>query len=271
MLSFHTFKELLNEKLLLINNGKKYGQIVFLAGGAGSGKGFASTNFMNISDFKVRDVDEMKKQYLTLNKLTHKFPELDDLNLRHPKDVFKLHQFVKDKGLVDKTLNNMLNQMKNPDTLPNIVFDVTLKNTKKLMSNIPALLAHGYKTENIHLIWVLTDYKVAVENNRNRSRVVPDDILLQTHVGAHKTMWEIVGKGNIPKEVNGGIYVILNNKENTIFYDTEKGKKSKVIKDFKYLVYKEPGKKPKTDAKIKIQLYTWVTNNVPLTQDGVFA
>jgi len=47
MKTFSEFKEsqeYLEEKLVLINNGKKYGQIVFLAGGAGSGKGFASDN-----------------------------------------------------------------------------------------------------------------------------------------------------------------------------------------------------------------------------------
>ena len=83
MLNFTGFKqELLNEKLLLINNGKRYGQIVFLAGGAGSGKGFAGTNFMNSQDFKVRDVDEMKLAFLKMNKLKGKYPELSGLNLR---------------------------------------------------------------------------------------------------------------------------------------------------------------------------------------------
>ncbi len=38
----------LDEKLIMLNNGRKDGQIVFLAGGAGSGKGFASKNFMEI-------------------------------------------------------------------------------------------------------------------------------------------------------------------------------------------------------------------------------
>ena len=33
---------LLAEKLIMFNQGKKYGQVVFMAGGAGSGKGFAS-------------------------------------------------------------------------------------------------------------------------------------------------------------------------------------------------------------------------------------
>ena len=39
------FEEFLEEKLIMLSNGKKYGQIVFLAGGAGSGKGFAMFNF----------------------------------------------------------------------------------------------------------------------------------------------------------------------------------------------------------------------------------
>jgi len=35
------FQQYLEEKLILYGQGKRYGQIVFLAGGAGSGKGFA--------------------------------------------------------------------------------------------------------------------------------------------------------------------------------------------------------------------------------------
>lgn len=300
MLNFKRYltEQLLNEKLLLINNGKRYGQIVFLAGGAGSGKGFAGSNFMNSGDFKIRDVDEMKKAYLKLNKLTHKYPELDKLDLRHPEDVGKLHAFVDKKGSVDKTLENMISAMKNPETLPNIIFDVTLKNIKKIKETVPALLAQGYNVDNIHLVWVLTDYKVAVEANRTRDRVVPDNILLQTHDGAHKTMWDIVGKGNVPKEINGGIYVILNNRENTVFFkDSDgkgfrgdedkggsnrkttgkakfggsKGKSTAIIKDFTYLTYKEPKKAPKKDADIKKQLYTWVVNNVPLIKGGAFS
>ena len=44
MLDYTKFKTAvpLEEKLIVYGGGKKYGQIVFLAGGAGSGKGFAS-------------------------------------------------------------------------------------------------------------------------------------------------------------------------------------------------------------------------------------
>ena len=41
---------LLAEKLIMFNQGKKYGQVVFMAGGAGSGKGFASKNFTSQSN-----------------------------------------------------------------------------------------------------------------------------------------------------------------------------------------------------------------------------
>ena len=66
MFSFSEHKNLLEyrqleEKLILFNNGARYGQIVFLAGGAGSGKGFAIKNFMEGNKFKIRDVDEWKK------------------------------------------------------------------------------------------------------------------------------------------------------------------------------------------------------------------
>ena len=36
-----SFKSFLTEKSIVVGNGAKYGQVIFLAGGAGSGKGFA--------------------------------------------------------------------------------------------------------------------------------------------------------------------------------------------------------------------------------------
>jgi hypothetical protein len=51
------FYQQLDEKLIMYNQGKRYGQVVFLAGGAGSGKGFAQKEFMEADKFKVFDVD----------------------------------------------------------------------------------------------------------------------------------------------------------------------------------------------------------------------
>jgi len=281
MLNFKQYlteAELLAEKLIMINNGKKYGQIVFLAGGAGSGKGF-SQNFFNSSDFKIRDVDEMKRLFLKIEKEKNKYPEIKGLDLRNPNDVFKLHTWVEKYGFDDNSLNIMVSQMKNPETLPNIVFDVTMKNIKKYHKIMDVLIPMGYKPVNTHLIWVLSDYSVAVKANKERSRIVPDDILLQTHVGAHETMWDIVGKGNIPNNLDGGIYVILADRSATVLYTDDKGKiftggkygsdkgRKPVIKDFTYITYKKPGKSPETGVKIKTELYTWVINRVPLVGD----
>ena len=47
-----SFGSFLTEKLIVVGKGAKYGQIVFLAGGAGSGKGFAISNFLEGSKFK---------------------------------------------------------------------------------------------------------------------------------------------------------------------------------------------------------------------------
>ena len=55
-------EEQLDEKLIVYNQRKPYGQVVFLAGGAGSGKGFSSSHFIDNTAFKVRDVDKMKQQ-----------------------------------------------------------------------------------------------------------------------------------------------------------------------------------------------------------------
>ena len=59
---------LLIEKLIVFNQGRQYGQVVFLAGGAGSGKGFAKGNFLDDRLFKTRDVDEWKKAFMFMSK-----------------------------------------------------------------------------------------------------------------------------------------------------------------------------------------------------------
>ena len=96
MISFSKFiaEQYLEEKLIMYNQGKRYGQIVFLAGGAGSGKGFEISNFMEKEKFKIRDVDEWKKAFQKLADTTEKYPEIKGLKLKNPKDVYKLHMFV---------------------------------------------------------------------------------------------------------------------------------------------------------------------------------
>jgi hypothetical protein len=294
MKDFHANQ--LCEKQILYNNGKKYGQIVFLAGGAGSGKGFAIKNFMSGSDFKVRDVDEMKLAFQKLDslqkfttkdllakygdkisdkdraiidrELTNKDLGMSDLNLKTPTHVYILHVLVRATGVKDKTLDLMLDGAEK-GTLPNIIFDSTFKDITDMTDILPKLFAAGYEEKNIHVTWVLTNYQIAIKNNKSRARVVPDDVLLATHKGAAQTVYGLVTH-SMPKEVQGGIYVILNNPENTVVViDPKTNKPYKnmhgdiVVKDFKYLTLKEPGKPAKKEIEIKKQLLTWIKDNTP--------
>lgn len=254
----------LDEKLIMYSNGAKYGQVVFLAGGAGSGKGFAQKNFMEVEKFKVFDVDELKKLLIKVRNL--------DLDLRKPQDVFNLHMTVKKAGIKDARLNMLAKSVSDSakkGTLPNLMFDVTLKEIQDIKELMPMLNSLGYDSKNIHITWVLTDYYVAVQANQQRDRVVPDDILLQTHVGASKTMSDII-KGQLPRGVDGEVRVILNNRSNTIPFTDESGKPIKgsgsgkmVVKDFTYVTLKKRGKRFENEASVQKQVFNWIKDNVP--------
>jgi hypothetical protein len=269
--SMKTFSQYLEEKLILYGQGKKYGQIVFLAGGAGSGKGFAISNFMEKEKFKIRDVDEWKKSFIKMANLQGKHPEIKGLNLKNPKDVYKIHMFVKKLGIKDKSLDIMLADA-NTDRLPNIMFDITMKDVSDIGDIIPKLEKVGYDSKNIHLTWVLTDYSVAIVNNRNRTRVVPEDIMLLSHEGAATSMYSVI-KGKLPRGLNGGVRVVLNNRENTIPYVDPKTKKivktktgNIIVTDFTYLTFNKEGKTIAPEADVKKEVMGWIAANVPKTK-----
>jgi len=302
-------EDILNEKLITYGNRKPYGQIVFMAGGAGSGKGFAIKNFVDSASFKIRDVDEMKKQLQILNRLGKldirsilkkygrniKLKDLDlirkiekdgyklqNLNLKNPDHVYALHILVKAMGIKDSSLEKLLLGKNNPETLPNILFDITAKDVTDITNVIPKLKAVGYKPENIHLTWVLTNYVTSLENNKNRSRMVPDgsmgseNIMLKTHEGAANTIWGLVTKA-LPKGMNGRVDVILNNPENTVFVkgvdgkDLEKTQKDNKGNDVKVKFTSGflslPLKKEKggifSEKVWKNKLFNWVKDNAP--------
>ena len=273
MLTFLQFlaEQYLEEKLILYNQGKRYGQIVFLAGGAASGKGFAIRGFMEKEKFKVRDVDEWKRVFMKLADLQGKYPEIKGLNLKNPRDVAKIHMFVKKLGIKEKSIDLMLADA-NSRHLPNIMFDITMKDANDIEQYMPKLIKAGYDAKNIHLTWVLTNYAVAIVNNQNRERVVADDIMLLSHEGAATSMYEVI-KGKLPRGLNGSVRVILNNRDNTIPYvdpDTKKPMKTSqgniLIKDFTYLTIKKEGKTIGPEMDVKRQLLGWIAANVPKTK-----
>ena len=286
-------EDILNEKLITYGNRKPYGQIVFIAGGAGSGKGFAISNFLDSASFKIRDVDEMKKQLQVLNRLgkidintiikkygksikpkdidlINKIQDdgfkLQNLNLKNPDHVYALHILVKAIGIKDASLEKLLLGKNNPETLPNILFDITAKDVTDITSVIPKLKAVGYQANNIHLTWILTSYVTSLVNNNNRTRKVPDgsmgseNIMLKTHEGASNTIWGLVTKA-LPKGMNGRVDVILNNPQNTVFLKGVDGKDIEKIQ--------KNNQKEKKDIKVK---FTSGFLSLPLKKEkgGIF-
>jgi len=237
----------LDERLIVLNNSKKYNNIIILAGGAGSGKGFALSNFIDASGYKVRDVDEIKRLVQRISELGKidarkiwtkeaqaKFDSktaktvskvlaqnnyrLDHLILKEPDHVLTLHIITDLIGWKKKSLTLLSKTIPtNSDHKPNIVFDMTAKDRKSIEKTVQTMLDIGYESANIHLVWVLTDYQIAIQQNAQRKRVVPADILLQTHKGAANTMVDLIG-GTVPRGIDGDIWVILNNKENTLYW-----------------------------------------------------
>ena len=264
--------EQLDEKLITFSNRAPYGQVVFMAGGAGSGKGFAISNFIDSAGFKVRDVDEMKKQVGKLEQHVEKYVinkglSISDIagDLRNPNNVASLHFIVDAMGIKEKWLINMLSGKNNPETLPNLIFDITAKNIKSITKTIPALISQGYKPQNIHLIWVLTNYHIAVKQNKSRARIVPDDIMLLSHEGAAKTIWSIVN-GALPRGLNGRIDVILGGAKNTVMYTDSNGNELKgAVKGFTTLPVKKQGGGILPEKQWLDILYKWVSDNAPKT------
>lgn len=289
---------LLNEKQIVINGtkGKKYGNIIFLAGGGASGKGFAKANFLEGDIYKDRDIDWYKDAFIKIEKLTGKYLELKDLNLMHPGDVFKLHQFVSKKKIKSKTLDLLLTDLKG-GRLPNILFDLTFQYADKVVEPLEKLLKLGYNPKDVNIVWVLTDYVVAVQQNKNpeRGRIVPAKVLLDSHSGAainmHKLLTQGI-KGLGRDKVDGEIDVILGGKKHTVFWKDKDGKDiltkpsaeafkkiygkdpppdflkpQPIIKDFKYLRVKEKGKPITSNEDVQKQLYDWIIDNIPRCLD----
>ena len=265
MLDYTQFKNAvpLEEKLIVYSGGKKYGQIVFLAGGAGSGKGFASEKFMQKDLFRVRDVDEWKKAFIKLSADMKRYSELKGLNLRNPDDVFKLHMAVKKMGIKGRSLQLLLRDVR-PDRLPNIMFDITFKDTEEIDEAIPMLLRAGYQPRDIHITWVLTNYHIAVKQNKERDRVVPDDIMIGTHTGAATSMYNVI-KGNLPRGVDGQVNIVLNNRNNTVMFKSSDfaDKKVENVQDFEYFRIKQEGQRIDTSEKALEKVMTWVKSNIP--------
>ena len=264
------FRKYLQEKLILPNKGKRYGQVVILAGGAASGKTFAKKHFIRSEDYKVIDPDQVKYLMVALaNKGSEAFKDVKGVDMTNPDDIQKVHNTMNDMRLGTKRRDVMYGDNPNRSELPNLMLDRTLAWGTEVTSITRKLVKAGYKPENIHVIWVLTDFQFALQVNRKRKRTLPDEVIMFTHKGAKTSLVNLIF-GRTSALVNGEVYVIYGGPENTVYYVDEKGKpldgkdgRPIVIKDFDYVRVKESGKKPDRTGDIIKKLMMKVSQLTP--------
>ena len=270
--------ELLVEKLITFGGSAypRFGNVVIMAGGAGSGKGFVLKNLVGIEG-KVFDVDELKKiaaKSAVINKRVKAEFDVDlkDLasKLKNPDNVSKLHEIIGDAlGLPDRRRAAFFASVlaAPTDRKPNIVFDVTLKDLRKLEKLTRQVDALGYPKKNVHIVWVVNDIEVALDQNRTRDRTVPTEILINTHRGVSQTMNDIVRMGQGLKRYMDGDIVFAFNKVKVDSELVKSGRGGQFVKDADYVYVKRAGKMPTGVDKLDKQMLAKIKSYVPKNVD----
>lgn len=271
----------LMEKLIVLGPSAypRFGNVVILAGGAGSGKGFVKDKLVGVEG-KEFDVDALKTLAAKAPKIRKRVKEEFDVdiqelanNLKNPDNVGKLHDIIGGELRLDKKKQSAIQTSiltAHPDRRPNLIFDVTLKNLQKLSDIARWSRDLGYDPKNIHIVWVVNDIEVAKAQNAKRARQVPLEILLNTHRGVSQTMADIIGMGKSLSKYMDGDIVFAFNKVGVDSEVVKSGKGGSFIKSAEYFYAKKRGKPVKSlkelgpDVIRKIQSYVpknveWVT------------
>lgn len=250
----------------------KFGNIIIMAGGAGSGKGFVLGKLVG-AEGKVFDVDELKtlasKSPAIIKRVKDELgvdlPQLAK-NLKDPENVGKLHQIMGDYLNLDSRVKKSIYTSilaADPDRKPNIIFDVTLKDLRKLEKITRDASMLGYDKKNIHIVWVVNDIEVAQQQNKARARTVPSEILVNTHRGAANTMGDIINMGTRLKKYMDGDIVFAFNKVGVDASLAKSGKGGSYVKDANYFYVKRQGKAPQSIDKLDAEIRRKISSYVP--------
>ena len=223
----------------------KFNQVVILAGGGGSGKGFVQSNLLGIEG-KVFDVDAIKVLSLGLDEIKKEVSDKYGININQPLDKFRkealknpdvvsyLHFRLgdgnKDMGIKGMNMEQSIKYTlyktilsANADRKPNLIFDSTTKRLEKVYEIAEYCIALGYNPEDIHLVWILNDVNTAMKQNLSRSRQVPTDTLFETHVGAAGTMIDIIKNSEkVEGIIDGDIWIVFNKAKIDVELESEK-------------------------------------------------
>jgi len=243
----------LSEKLITFANQAypKFGNILIMAGGAGSGKGFIKDKLIGLEGY-IFDVDKLKSLASKTPAIVKKIKDemginLEDLasNLKNPENVAKLHEIIGSYlGLDDARQKALYASIltADPDRKPNIIFDVTLKDLQKLETLTRQVSTLGYDKKSVHIVWVINDIEVATKLNAKRARTVPIEILINTHRGASQTMLDIVNMGDRLKKYMDGDIVFAFNKVDVDAELSKSDSGGSFVKTANYFYIKRSGK-----------------------------
>lgn len=293
---FQEFVDILTEELITeasIIPFERYGQIIFLIGGAGSGKNFVLQNLLAHGGVNV-DIDETKA-YIKNNRerviqalqrkiaaeqnesKIAKYEEYikvladkkNDLDMTDSKIATMLHNIgsalFKINGKESKliTLMNAAANAKkngNVENLSNAVVNASGKDLDKVLDTAKGFVESGYKPENIHIVWVLTPFDEALENNENRDRKAPREVMEETHSGVIKTMKKITNEYNslgLKKVIDGKVIVLFNSKAQDgdyVFQKVDDGNVFKYANNINRVVLKDAKQPVKSKKEIDKEL-----------------
>jgi len=149
----------------------------FLAGGPGSGKSFVSKSALSGMGLKVINSDSAFESKLKKEKMSIDFAAHDE------KEIIKRDN-IRSKA---KQVAGMQLSMALAGRL-GIIIDSTARNVEKTEIEAKNLRAIGY---DIHMVFVNTSLEVALERNRNRSRKLPDAIVINSHKQVQKNLGKL--------------------------------------------------------------------------------
>lgn len=268
------FNEILDEKLMTFGPSAypKFGHVVIIAGGAGSGKGFQIDKLLGIQG-KTFDVDALKKLASKAPNFAARVKqetgvELSGIDLRQPDNVAKIHELLADVyGITKKHQATAFASIvaASPERKPNLIFDVTLKDMAKLASISRNVSQLGYSKQNVHIVWVVNDVEVAMQQNQTRDRVVPKEILMTTHEGAALTMRKILNMGDqLTEYMDGAIYISFNKDgPDTKLATSDRG--GSFLEKANYIRVKSPGQPQTSTDKLEASVYQQIQQYVPKT------
>ena len=270
--------QMLMEKLITFG-GKaypKFGNVVIMAGGAGSGKGFVQDRLVGLEG-KSFDPDELKKlagkSTLINKRVQDEFGvDLKDLGtkLRVPENVSKLHEIIGDAlNLPNRKQAAFFGSVMTAaaDRKPTIIFDTTLKDAGKLQKLSRQVTTLGYDKKNIHIVWVVNDIEIAKKQNLERPRVVPTEILINTHRGASNTMGDILKMGETLRKYMDGDLVFAFNKIGVDSEVVTSRKGGSYVKEADYVYIKRAGKSLPPLDKLNKAMLAKVKSYVPKNID----